>query len=159
MPRPYRLKVLLEQRERALQEAEARLAEKQQILRQREKECQTARSQLREARAALTERRERARVEPGDERQARGWLQERQYQQRLVATLEARQEATRTAEKKLAEAQHTELAARQGLLSARREVEVLEKDRERFEARQRHQAERRAEREADELAAARYGPW
>ena len=101
MPRPYRLKVLLEQRERALQEAEARLAEKQQALGQQEQACQAARRELREARAALAERRQQARVEPGDGFQNRGWLQERQYQQRLIATLQARQEAKRSAETKL----------------------------------------------------------
>jgi hypothetical protein len=157
MPRPYRLKVLLEQRERALQEAEARLAERKAELQAQQAACDEARVRLRQARAALADRRRLARLKQQEGFQAQGWLQERQYQQRLIATLQARQEDTRAAEKKLAEAQHHELAARQALLEARRELEVLKKDRERFEARQRREAARHAEREADDLAAARYG--
>ncbi len=158
MAQHYRLNALLEQRERELEAAEARLVRKRATVQAEEVSRDQARARLEDARSELTRRRAEAkqRQEEGEAIPTQEWVSERHYQQRLADVLTARKEEVRAAEQRLAEAQHTELEARQSLLTAKRDLEVLEKDRDRFEATERRAEERRAEREADDLATARY---
>lgn len=151
------LQALFESRRKALDAAEAGLGGAQQERRRCASALADAQRRLEEAEAAV---RDRARLER--ERQRAGfrggqWQQERRYQQRLRATCGVRAEAVRVAQGSLQGAEQAEQNARAAVLEARRELEVLEKHREREEARRRKERNRREEAEADDLTTSRFG--
>ena len=85
------------------------------------------------------------------------WIDEQRFQQRLVRAREERARDHTTAVDASARAAQAAQQARQAVVEAKREVEVLVKHGARVDARDQLQRRRRAEREADDLASARHG--
>jgi len=151
------LKTLMTLRQRTLDEAESGLAAARRQRERREEEHARARAGLAAAEEAIG-----ARVRLERKQQTRGirggqWVDERRYQARLCTQRNQAEAVVRSEATRVAQAEAAEEIARQGVLKARRQVEVLEKHQERQAAQQRRQDLRQSEKEQDDLANARHG--
>lgn len=151
------LETLMTLRQRALDEAESGLSTACRERALRAAEHARAREVLSAAREAVS-----ARVQVERERQAQGfrggqWVDERRYQVRLRERRAQAETTVRSEATRVAEAAAAEETARQAVLEAQREIQVLEKHLERQAARQRQLDQRRAENEQDDLVNARHG--
>lgn len=139
-------------RQRTLDEAESGLAAAVEERERRVGDHARAKDAMQDAREMVS-----ARVGRERERQSRGfsggqWVDEHHYQARL-RELQAQAEATvRSEATRVAQAQALEQNARQLVLEARRQLQVLEKHQERQASRDRQRDQRRAEKEQDDLA-------
>ncbi len=145
----------MEQRRRALEEARIDLAHRMEERSLAQEAVMAADSRLRQARAHLWDRRSSSSALAGAV-QVQDINLERAYLERLAAVVRERQEARDAAATRLEQADSAEREARDAALVARRELEVLERDRERFRERERRARARRETEAADELAAARH---
>ncbi len=139
-------------RQRTLDEAESGLAAAMEERERRVDDHARAQAALEAAQEMVS-----ARVDRERDRQSRGfsggqWVDEHHYQARL-RELGAQAEATvRSEATRVAQAQALEQNARQSVLEARRQLQVLEKHQERQASRDRLRDQRRAEKEQDDLA-------
>lgn len=152
------LKTLQTLRQRTLDEAESGLGAARDERERREADHVQARDRLASASSAV-----RVRVERQRQQQARAirggqWVNERRYQERLIDARDRAVEAVRRAAARVTQAEAAEEAARQVLLEAKRQLQVLDKHLERQTARQRQEELRRADKEQDDLVNARHPP-
>lgn len=151
------IETLMTLRQRALDEAESGLSVARAERARREEEHARARDMLAAAREAVD-----ARVRLERQQLAQGfrggqWVDERRYQARLGERRAQAEATVRSEATRVAEAEAAEQTARQLVLEARRQVQVLEKHQARQASRQRQQDERRAENEQDDMVNARHG--
>jgi flagellar export protein FliJ len=148
----FRLKTLLELRQRAEDEAERALAEVMAARAKVEARQAQLEDEVVKARARLDEARKAAAdpvAIPGEH------LARERFRKRLADMIEVRKEEARAhREGPLKEAKQAEDQAREAHVMARRDREALEKHKEREEQRERREAERRAEDAASDLAIA-----
>jgi hypothetical protein len=148
----FRLKTLLEIRQRAEQDAERALAEVMAARAKIEARQAELENEVVKARARLDEARKTAAdpvTTPGEH------LGRERFRKRLADLIEARKEEARAhREGPLKQAKDAEVAARDAHVVARRDREALEKHKQREEQRERQEAERRAEDAASDLAIA-----
>lgn len=151
------IETLMTLRQRTLDEAESGLSAARRERERRVAEHARVQEVLAAAREAVG-----ARVRLERQHQARGfrggqWVDERRYQARLRARRDQAEATVRSEATRVAEAEAAEETAREAVLEARRQVQVLEKHLARQASRRRQQDQRRAENEQDDLVNARHG--
>lgn len=156
MARAYRWETLRKLREEALDAAAAALAQAADERARQDAAVRTAQKRRQEAEARFGAERARAPEQRGAAFRGVDWQRARAFEKRLLDEVETRGRALGEARAGLLGAQQREEAAREALVEARRELEVLERDRARAEAEARRTGERREEAEAEDLAAARW---
>jgi len=153
----HEIETLMTLRQRALDEAESGLSAARGERARREEDHARAQDRLVAAQEVVG-----ARVRLERQQQAQGfrggqWVDERLYQTRLRERRAQAEAQVRSEAARVAEAEAAEKTARQRVVEARRQVQVLEKHQERQASRQRRKDERRAEKDQDDLVNARHG--
>ncbi len=151
------LETLRTLRQRALDEAEGRLGRAQQLTALRVEEHESALQHLLDAQQAVALRVQAQRQRLGAGFRGGDWVTEQSYQTRLSARVDEQQRQVRVAATGVDDAEAAEQVARQAVLEARRQVQVLEKHEERRDQKQRRLDQRRADKESDDLVNARHG--
>lgn len=157
MARGYRWETLRKLRQDACDAAAAALATAAGERARLETARGAARAACEEADARLGAHRGRARPVEGAPFRGVDWHRDQAFERRLAAEVAARRADLATAQARLMEGARREEAARDALVAARQELEVLERDRARVEAEEKKTADRREEAEAEDVAAARWG--
>lgn len=152
----YRLETLRRLRMSALDEAQADLAARAEKRAAQELAHNTALGRYQEAlsqQSAWTARSRQTLDTPfrGDQ-----WQRDQSFAKRMAAEVETRRQEVGAATDSLASATTAEREARDALVRARQELEILEKDRAAFEKKERIAAERREEAEAEDLTVGRW---